>query len=150
VVGYFLIGLVPAILLHALWNGALFFVDNFYIYFFLVQFPLFILAILLVATLRKQETKLTQDRLAEYAAAGWFAPDEVASLATPNGRRQAISWANGKGKGPAMRQYIKDSTRLAFARQRIITGRGRAAAEAEEAALLGAIVESRKTLAATT
>ncbi len=148
-IGYFLIGLVPAILLHALWNGALFFVDNFYVYFAVVQFPLFVLSILLVATLRKQETKLTHDRLAEYAAAGWFAADEVTSLATPNGRRQAIAWAKGKGKGPAMRQYIRDSTRLAFARQRIITGRGKASAEAEEAALLGAIVESRKTLAAT-
>jgi hypothetical protein len=87
-IGYFLIGLVPAILLHALWNGALFFVDNFYVYFAVVQFPLFVLSILLVVALRRQETKLTHDRLAEYAAAGWFAADEVTSLAKRlHGRR---------------------------------------------------------------
>lgn len=147
-IGFFLLGLVPAILLHALWNGALFFVDNFFGYFFLVQFPLFLGAIALVLALRRQETKLTHDRLTEYAAAGWFAVDEVTALASPNGRRQAIAWANRLGKGAQMRHYIKDATKLAFARQRIITGRGRARAEADEAALLGSIYESRKALVA--
>jgi hypothetical protein len=45
-----------------------------------------------------------------------------------------------------MRRYIRDATSLAFARQRIVSGRNRLGAQADEAALLGAIVESRKNL----
>jgi RsiW-degrading membrane proteinase PrsW (M82 family) len=145
-IGFFLLGLIPAILLHALWNGALFFVSDFYGYYAIVQFPLFVIAVVLVIFLRRQESKLTHDRLAEYASVGWFNPDEVSALATPNGRRQALNWAAQKGKRKQMKRYIQDATRLAFARQRIITGRGRPGAEADEAALLGAIVESRKAL----
>ncbi len=144
--GFFVLGLIPAILLHALWNGALFFVGNFYVYFGIVQVPLFVGAILLVLALRRQEAKLTYDRLSEYAAVGWFAPAEVSSLATPEGRRGAISWAQGLGKAPAMKAYIRDATKLAFARQRIITGRGRGRAQADEAQLLAAIVDSRRAL----
>jgi len=146
--GLFLLGLIPAILLHGLWNGALFFVDNFYGYYVLVQVPLFLMAVLLVLFLRRQEAKLTHDRLVEYAKAGWFAPDEVVALATPAGRQQALAWAARNGKRRQMKRYIQDATRLAFARQRIITGRGRIGAEADEAALLGAIIESRKNLVA--
>jgi RsiW-degrading membrane proteinase PrsW (M82 family) len=145
-IGFFLLGLVPAMLLHALWNGALFFVSDFFGYYFVVQFPLFLGAIALVLYLRRQESKLTFDRLTEYAAAGWFNPDEIAALATPNGRRQAIVWARRLGKGKLMKRYILDATRLAFARQRIITGRSRTIAQADEAVLLTAIVESRKAL----
>jgi RsiW-degrading membrane proteinase PrsW (M82 family) len=145
-IGLFLVGLIPAMFLHALWNGSLFFVSDFYGYYAIVQFPLFIMAVLLVLFLRRQESKLTHDRLSEYAAVGWFSPDEVPSLSTPAGRRQALSTAARSGKRRAMKQYIQNATRLAFARQRIITGRGGIGAQADEAALLGAIVESRKNL----
>lgn len=147
--GYFLLGLIPAILLHAFWNGALFFVSNFYGYYLLVQVPLFVGAVALVHYLRRQETALTRERLSEYAAAGWFHPDEIAVLATPSGRRQAIAWARTRGSGRQMREYIRQSTRLAFARQRIITGRGRAGAVADEPALLASVVAARAALAPT-
>lgn len=145
-VGYFLLGLVPAVLLHALWNGALFFVSDFYGYYAIVQVPLFVIAILLVVFLRRQESKLTFDRLSEYASAGWFNQTEVATIATPQGRRQARAWAAGNGRSRAMRAFIHDATRLAFARQRIITGRGRESAALDEALLLASLAESRKRL----
>ncbi len=100
----------------------------------------------MVLYLRRQEAKLTHDRLSEYAAVGWFNPDEVPALATGKGRRQAIAWAARSGKGPQMKQYIKDATRLAFARQRIITNRNLIGADVNEPALLNAVVESRKAL----
>jgi RsiW-degrading membrane proteinase PrsW (M82 family) len=143
---FFILGLIPAVLLHALWNGALFFVSDFYGYYAIVQVPIFIAAILLVVFLRRQEAKLTHDRLAEYAAVGWFAPEEISALATGPGRRQALAWAARSGKRKQMKTYIRDATRLAFARQRIITGRGRIGAAADEAALLAAILQSRKNL----
>ena len=146
VLGFFIIGLIPAMLLHALWNGALFFVNDFFGYYAIVQVPLFVLAILLVRFLRRQESKLTFDRLSEYASVGWFAVAELPALATPRGRRQALAWAASNGKRPAMKRYIQDATRLAFTRQRIITGRGGIGATAEETAMLSAIVESRRAL----
>jgi len=148
-IGLYFVGLIPAVLLHGLWNGSLFFVNDFFGYYAVVQFPLFVIAVLLVLYLRRQESKLTQARLSEYAAVGWFSPAEVPSLSTPSGRRQALAWAARSGKRRQMKRYIQDATRLAFARQRIISGRGRIGAEADEAALLGAIVESRKNLAVT-
>jgi len=150
-IGFFFIGLIPAILLHALWNGALFFVGDFFFgYYALVQFPLFVGAVLLVIFLRKKEAKLTHDRLSEYAAVGWYNPDEINALATGAGRRQAMAWARSRGVAPAMRKYTRDSTRLAFTRQRLITGRANIGAEADEAALLASIVATRASLHATT
>ncbi|MBX3098023.1 MAG: PrsW family intramembrane metalloprotease [Salinibacterium sp.] len=146
-IGLFFVGLAPAMFLHALWNGALFFVSDFYGYYFLIQVPLFVISVVLVMFLRRQEERLTRARLDEYAAVGWFSPAEIPSLSTGAGRRQALAWAARFGKRRAMKQYIQNATRLAFARQRIITGRGGLGAQADEAALLGAIVESRASLA---
>ena len=145
-IGYFIVGLIPAILLHAFWNGALFFVSDFFGYYFLVQVPLFVATIALVIFLRRQESKLTHDRLAEYASVGWINSDEVNALATRAGRKQAIAWASRQGKADEMKRYIKDATRLAFARQRIITGRDRIGAPADEAELLTRMVAARAAL----
>ena len=143
----YLFGLIPAVFLHALWNGATYVVgDDFLIYYVAVQVPLFIGAVIVVVQLRRAESKLTRTRLAEYAAAGWFNPDEVVALATPAGRRQAMAWARSRGLSLAMRGYITDSTRLAFIRQRLITGRGADGAQVEEAAMLAAIVARRPAL----
>ncbi len=148
-VGLFFVGLIPAILLHALWNGALSVVYDFYGYYALVQVPLFAIAIVGVVLLRRREVKLTQMRLGEYAAAGWFNAAEIQSLATPNGRRRSLAWAKANGQGKLMRRYIRDVTRLAFTRNRIVTQRSsRVHAQADEAALLGAITAERARLSA--
>jgi protease PrsW len=140
----FFIGLIPAMLLHALWNGATYVVgDDFLIYYVLVQVPLFIGAIVLVVQLRKAETRTTRERLSEYAAAGWYNPDEIVALATPAGRRQAMAWARARGLGVVMKGYIVDSTKLAFIRQRLVSGRAAEGAQVEEAAMLAAIVARR-------
>ena len=147
-IGFWIIGLIPAILLHAFWNGALFFVPDFFVYFFLVQFPLFLGVVAIVIVLRRQEAKLTRTRLAEYAAAGWLHPAEVDALATPAGRRAAKAWAASTGRGQIMKDYIKDATKLAFARQRVITGRDRIGSQADEAELLQRISQQRAALGA--
>ena len=146
-IGIFFVGLIPAILLHALWNGALFIVDDFYGYYFIVQVPLFLGAVLLVRVLRRKEVAVTRARIAEYAAVGWFAPEEVDALATRAGRRATKRWAASHGLGPVMKRYTRDATRLAFTRQRLVTRRATAGAQAEEAALLASIVATRAQLA---
>lgn len=88
-------------------------------------------------------------RLEEYAAAGWFNAAEIQSLATPNGRRRSRAWAKANGQGKLMRSYIRDVTRLAFTRNRIVTRRdSRMTAQADEAALLRTITTERAQLAA--
>jgi len=144
--GWFVLGLVPAILLHAIWNGSLFFVSDFFGYYAIVQVPLFVLAVVLVLYLRRQELKLVRERLSDYVEAGWYAPAEVGALATPGGRRVALAWARRTDRGGIMRRYIQQTTRLTFARQRIITGTGRAGAVADEARLLEEILATRQQL----
>ena len=145
-IGLFFVGLIPAILLHALWNGALEIVYDFYGYYALVQVPLFAIALVGVVLLRRREVRLTQMRLGEYAAAGWFNAAEVQTLATPAGRRRSLSWAKTRGQGKQMKAYIRDVTSLAFTRNRIVTQRDHGSAQADEAVLLGRITAERTAL----
>ena len=150
--GIFLVGLALAVGLHALWNGSTFLVEGlggFFLLYFAVQVPLFALAIVFVVLLRRAETRLTRARLGEYAEAGWFTPAEVEMLSSGASRRQAIRWAKslpGNG-GPAMRAFTRDATRLAFVRQRMLTGRSAIAPKHDEAQLLDALLGDRLALA---
>ncbi|WP_240744686.1 PrsW family intramembrane metalloprotease [Microbacterium sp. PF5] len=132
-----LLGWLGAVFLHALWNGSATFADFFGLYFTL-QVPLFIGFILGIIALRREEARLTRARLAEYAAAGWFTPEEVTMLATPSGRKAGLTWAAQlRGdRRPLMREFIKDATALAAVRQRAITGRDPLAVEDERALLI--------------
>ncbi|MEW2460858.1 MULTISPECIES: PrsW family intramembrane metalloprotease [unclassified Microbacterium] len=132
-----LLGWFGAVFLHALWNGSATFADFFGLYFTL-QVPLFIGFILGIIALRREEARLTRARLAEYAAAGWFTPEEVTMLATPSGRKAGLTWAAQlRGdRRPLMREFIKDATALAAVRQRAITGRDPLAVEDERALLI--------------
>ncbi|TPW71092.1 PrsW family intramembrane metalloprotease [Schumannella sp. 10F1B-5-1] len=149
-VGFYFVGLLGAMLLHGLWNGATFFVQGgligYLIYYVLVQVPLFAGLIVVVFWLRRREARQTQARLSEYAAAGWINPDEVVALGTPAGRRQAKAWASSRGQGAIMTRYIKDATQLAAARQRVVRGTGRAEAQSDELVLLGRVTASRRAL----
>jgi len=144
----FFVGLIPAILLHAFWNGVLFFIYDFYGYYLVVQVPLFAIAVVTVILLRRREAQMTQLRLGEYAAAGWFNATEVNTLGTAAGRRQARAWARQRGLGKVMTEYIKDATHLAFTRNRIVSGRDRIGSQQDEAVLLAQVSASRARLAA--
>lgn len=142
-----LLGLLGAIVLHALWNGSSF--ANFFLLYFVLQVPLFVAFILGVVALRREEARLTRARLSEYAAAGWFTPEEVVMLATPAGRKTGLRWASQlRGdRRSLMRDFIKDATMLASVRQRAITGRD-PMAPADEQALLARTRATRAALLA--
>ena len=132
-VGPWVVGMIGAIALHAFWNGSAVFL-NFFTLYVLAQIPLFVLFILGVIALRREEARLTRTRLSDYAAAGWFTVAEVDMLATPAGRKSALSWA-GTLRGdrtPLMKRFILDATALAAARQRAISGRDPRAVEDEQ------------------
>ncbi|QKJ19835.1 PrsW family intramembrane metalloprotease [Microbacterium hominis] len=131
-----MLGVTGAIVLHALWNGSAVLGDFFALYVTL-QVPLFVLFIIGVIALRREEARLTRSRLGEYADAGWFTPQEAEMLATPAGRRAAMAWA-GTLRGdrrPLMTEFIADATALAAARQRALTGRDPQAADDERVLL---------------
>jgi len=133
------LGLLGAIVLHAFWNGSALFADFFALYATL-QMPLFVLFVIGVLLLRREESRLTRVRLGEYAAAGWFTAGEVDMLATGAGRRRAMTWARSlPGGAGAMRAFIADATALAAARQRALSGRDPHAAEDERVFLARAV-----------
>jgi len=138
-----LVGMLGAAVLHAVWNGSAAFADFFALYVTL-QVPLFLGFVAGVILLRREEARLTRARLGEYAAAGWFSAAEVEMLATPRGRRHAVSWARSLpgDRSDLMRGFISEATALAAARQRAITGRDAAAAH-DESVFLARTVAAR-------
>ena len=148
--GAYLIGLVPAAVLHALWNGGLSLAGNIIEYYLLVEFPIFLGAVAVVLAVRARERRVTRTRLGEYAAAGWFTPEEVALISTPGGRRQALRWARAQHdprvKRAAMNRLVRDATRLGHARQRLVQGRATIGRTPDEQELLARIVADRAVL----
>lgn len=120
--GAFAVGLIPAIALHALWNGALFFVTSFYTYFLLVQVPLFALVVLWVTWLRRQKGAVLQLHLAHYARLGYLHDSELAFLTSAGARRQARRWARSRGITAAFDTFVRDCARLALDRQAVARG----------------------------
>jgi RsiW-degrading membrane proteinase PrsW (M82 family) len=147
-IGYFVLGLVPAVMLHAFWNSAGYWATDWFRYYFVVQVPLFVFAIVGITRLRRHEQRLTHARLSEFAAAGWFTESEVNLLSTAAGRQRAIRWAARHGLGRPYRAFVRDATRLAFARERLVNGRDGIGASLDQTAMLAAIVDVRRSLAA--
>lgn len=144
------IGLLPAMFLHGLWNAAGFFVDDFLGYYVAVQVPLFLIAVAAVVLLRRHEIAIIRRRLQEYTAAGWFLPGEVRWLATSAGRRAARRWARSRSRaaGESMKRFTADATALAFTRERMVSGRAGIGSTADEAALLQSVTAERANLLA--
>jgi RsiW-degrading membrane proteinase PrsW (M82 family) len=140
----FVIGLIPAMLLHNRWNsmGAGFLAE-----YILIQVPIFVLAVVGIILLRVAESRLTRQRLMEYSAAGWFSPAEVELLATPRGRRTALQWAAGYHRRPQMKAFLHSATQLAFIRQRILSGRDVRLHQMEEQQQLQRILALRAAVA---
>jgi hypothetical protein len=145
-VGPWVLGMIGAMALHAFWNGSSAFYNFFFLYL-AAQVPLFVLFVLGVIALRREEARLTRRRLGDYAEAGWFTPQEVDMLATPAGRRAALAWAKTlRGdRTRVMQRFILDATALANARQRAITGRDARASD-DERVLLTQTAEARAEL----
>jgi RsiW-degrading membrane proteinase PrsW (M82 family) len=146
----YVVGLIPAAILHALWNGGLSLARNTVEYYLFVEVPIFLAAVAVVLTVRARERAITRARLGEYADAGWFSPQEVALISTPGGRRQAMRWADAqrdpRAKRTAMTRLIRDATRLGHARQRLVRGRASIGRTPDEQELLARITADRRIL----
>jgi RsiW-degrading membrane proteinase PrsW (M82 family) len=146
----YVLGVIPAAILHALWNGGLSLARSTVEYYLFVEVPIFLAAVAVVLTVRSRERAITRARLGEYADAGWFTPQEVALIATTGGRRQAMRWADAqrdpRAKRTAMTRLIRDATRLGHARQRLVRGRASIGRTPDEQELLARIVADRRIL----
>ncbi|MGA7204146.1 MAG: PrsW family intramembrane metalloprotease, partial [Specibacter sp.] len=120
VLGAWVVGLLPAMLLHGLWNGLTFVGDNFFLMYLVLQVPIFVLFITGIILLRRSEARLTWRRLSDYVPSGWFSQQEVPMLASGAGRRRALHWAKTFGAGAIMKEFIRIATRLAFTRNRLL------------------------------
>ncbi|MBF4995276.1 PrsW family intramembrane metalloprotease [Arthrobacter gandavensis] len=147
IVSGFAAGMAAAVAGHMFWNGGMALVsDDFFAFYFLLQVPLFALAVGGVTWLRRQERRLTGQRLGEYAAAGWFTPAEVNLISTPRGRRQALTWAGAFGAKTCMRSFIREATNLALTRQQLVNGRDPQKNTAREQGLLAELTRTRTQL----
>ena len=156
VLGAWAAGLVPAMLLHGLWNSLTFIQGNFLVLYLVLQVPVFVLCITGIIFLRRAEARLTRRRLADYVPPGWFSQPEVPMLASGAGRRRALAWSRTFGAGKVMKEFIRLATRLAFTRQRLLVdARGTAgsaaatrfaAAQIQELALLHQATATRSEL----
>lgn len=144
----FPLGLLVAMILHALWNGSAMMNSDsgFFVVYGLFQVPLFLGTIALAFWLRRQESTLVRTRLGEYAASGWFAAPEVTMLSSLRERRLARAWAAQRGGGAgkkAMKAFQLASTRLAYQRHRILTQRVDHRTIVDEGVLLGEVNAAR-------
>ena len=150
-IGCAIVGYAAAVALHALWNGASFVISGgligFLGYYIVLQVPIFALFVWGVVHLRKEEARLTRERLGDYAVAGWFTPQEIDMLATPRGRRAGRAWAGTLpgGRSKLMVSFIRDASALAAARHRAISGRD-PHAQQDEHVLLARITATRRAL----
>lgn len=130
------LGVLGAVLLHAFWNGSSL-LGDFTVLYLTTQVPLFLAFIFVIVALRREEARLTLQRLSDYAEAGWFTQEEVVMLATPAGRKAGMRWAGALpgDRRKLMGSFIKDAAALAAVRQRAINGHD-AYAAADEGALL--------------
>jgi RsiW-degrading membrane proteinase PrsW (M82 family) len=144
-IGMWLLGLVPAMFLHALWNGGSYIAGNFLAFYIVLQVPLFLVAVTIAVLLRRHEMLVTRRRLTEYAEAGWFTPAEVEMLSSWEGRRRARAWARTQGAGTAdaMRRFTLDATRLAYARHRTLRDRNHLGKQRDERQILEAVSADR-------
>ncbi|MDT0458760.1 PrsW family intramembrane metalloprotease [Streptomyces sp. DSM 41527] len=117
-----LLGLVTAVLLHAIWNGASSLGDP----GFLIVYGLFMVPVLLGLTwlaiwARNQELLSLRGYLAPYITAGWLTPTEPAALSSLKTRalaRDIARTTHGPAAARAVTEYATVATTLSFHRRR--------------------------------
>lgn len=157
-VGLGLGGLALGMCLHALWNGATFFLDvdpeaplrSFLTYYGYIQVPIFLVLLGILVWLRLRERSIVRRHLSEYGRAGWFTPEEVEMMLSLRRRRQAERWAARSGAivRIAMRDLIRGSVQLAMERHSVMHSRSTPRTRRAERELLERITSDRRLIGA--
>lgn len=158
-IGGFFIGLIPAMAVHAIWNGGVTIIaetattagesiTSTILLFLFAMVPIFIGWIIMVIVFRRGDRKLLRERLGEYASVGWYSRAEVEMLSTMRGRSGARDWSKRLGPNAvrAMRDFIEDSSRLAMVRHQVLLDPGNAQKQRNEHELLSDLSRIRRVL----
>ncbi|BBC34452.1 putative membrane protein [Streptomyces graminofaciens] len=120
-------GLLLAMGMHAIWNGAATFGGyGFFAVYAAFMVPMFGLLTWLVIWTRQRELRTVREELPAYAAAGWLTPPEPFVLGSMRARRIAREYASHQFGRPGARsvaEYEAYATSLAFLRHRGRQGR---------------------------
>lgn len=150
ILGMWGIGYIPAVLLHGLWNGSSTLIagELWFVFYGLIQIPIFLGAVFAVEWFRKNEAYSTYKRLTEYGWAGWFTPLEVESFATWDGRKNSVKWAKRHSlqSGDIMKNITKDVVVLSNVREKIIRGKSTPEILKHEEELLNRITSNKNFL----
>lgn len=122
-------GMAVSMGLHASWNGSLTFGGPvaFFLVYGLVFLPAFIGGIALAALLRARQGRLLIASLEDAARRGWLHVDEIPWMTRFGFKRRARTYANGSGgtrAKVAVATYQRAVTRMGFAHDRVLRGRG--------------------------
>lgn len=116
------LGLLTAVLLHAIWNGSASLPDwTFVAVYALFMIPVFVTLTWLAIWSRRQELHTIRDTLPAYAAAGWFEAGEPWALSSMRARALARSTArrtHGTAGARTVAEYQHFATSLALLRAR--------------------------------
>ncbi len=133
-----LLGLLAAILLHALWNGSAGAAQGagFLGVYALIMFPTFVAVLVLAIVSRAREGRVVRERLGPELAAGVLGPADLEALGSLGGRRRAIRAAVGPARR-ARKDLYRSAVDLAFLRRQLerVPDRMRPGAATREAAL---------------
>lgn len=115
------VGWAGAVAVHALWNGLATLGSSWFLWYLLVEAPIFIAWLVWIARRPRRLLPQVAAGLAPYVATGWLGVDEVAMATTQVGRRHARKWARHVGSGArrAMRAYLVDAGRLGLEQRQI-------------------------------
>lgn len=124
-VGPVMAGLLGAIALHALWNGATRFGLPGTALAYAIGFVVLVSLLDVVRRDRQRIVAQIDEYLPQYLSSGVVTPADLAMLSTLRGRRQARVWARetaGPGPARAMRDYQQAATELAMLHRRYERG----------------------------
>lgn len=149
-IGFFFLAYPISVFLHFLWNGSTFFVagNTWFLFYGLIQVPLFIGGVVIIAWFRNHEALRTYKYLTQYAWAGWFSPQEVETLGTWKGRRYALRWAKSRGESTRIlaKTLNKEVVDLAGVREHLAQGKVTPNRLSREQELLAKISHDKKLL----
>jgi len=122
-----LLGLVVAMGLHGVWNGAATLgLGQFALAYLLIMLPVFGVAVAIALWFRRREGRVLAWRLPAFAESGWIAPHEVALLSSLRLRALSLDIARrwgGDTARQATKAYHDQVVALGFLRDRLARGR---------------------------
>lgn len=142
----FPLGLVLAMLLHALWNYSTLSSTTRPFVYWALQIPMLLILAASAVYLRYEESKMIKRRASEFARAGWLSEHEAHMLGSFQERTRALSWARKFNREDAMKDMQRTATRLAYNRERAASGRAMPLDHADQARLLQELTAQRAAL----